>query len=64
MVTHLSIPAWKIPQTEELGELQPMGSQRVRHDSSDLAHAWRGVGKVKEYDVSVASLVQADTVNK
>ena len=61
---HSSIPAWKIPWTEEPGELQPMGSQRVRHDSSDLAHTWRGVGKVKEYDVSVASRVQADTVNK
>ena len=24
--------AWKIPWTEELGRLQSMGSQRVRHD--------------------------------
>ena len=29
--THSSIFAWKIPWTEELGGLQPMGSQRVRH---------------------------------
>ena len=29
--THSSIPAWRIP-TEELGELQFMGSQRVGHD--------------------------------
>ena len=27
-----SIPAWKIPGTEELGGLQFMGSQGVRHD--------------------------------
>ena len=26
------------PQTEEPGRLQSMGSQRVRHDRSDLAH--------------------------
>ena len=32
MATHSSILAWKIPCTEELGGLQSMGSQRVRHD--------------------------------
>ena len=32
MATHSSILAWKIPWTEELGRLQSMGSQRVRHD--------------------------------
>ena len=32
MVTHSSIIAWKIPRTEEPGELQSMGSQRVGHD--------------------------------
>ena len=32
MATHSSILAWKIPWAEELGWLQSMGSQRVRHD--------------------------------
>ena len=32
MVTHFSILAWEIPQTEEPGGLQSMGSQRVAHD--------------------------------
>ena len=32
MATHSSILAWKLPQTEESGGLQSMGSQRVRHD--------------------------------
>ena len=32
MVTHSSILAWRIPQTEEPGGLQTMGSQRVGHD--------------------------------
>ena len=32
MAIHSSILAWRIPWTEELGRLQPMGSQRVRHD--------------------------------
>ena len=32
MATHSSILAWRIPWTEEPGGLQPVGSQRVRHD--------------------------------
>ena len=32
MATHSSIPAWKIPETEENGGLQSMRLQRVRHD--------------------------------
>ena len=30
--THSSILAWRIPWTEEPGELQSTGSQRVGHD--------------------------------
>ena len=43
MATHSSILAWKIPWTEEPGELQSMGSQRVGHD---LATRQQGAGKV------------------
>ena len=32
MATHSSILAWRIPWTEESGELQSMGSQTVKHD--------------------------------
>ena len=32
MATHSGILAWRIPWTEEPGGLQPMGSQRGRHD--------------------------------
>ena len=32
MATHSGILAWKIPLTKEAGELQSMGSQRVRHN--------------------------------
>ena len=32
MATHSSILAWGISWTEEPGELQSMGSQRVGHD--------------------------------
>ena len=32
IATHSSILAWRIPWTEEHGGLQPMGSQRVRHN--------------------------------
>ena len=34
--THSGILAWRIPWTEEPGGLQSTGSQRVRHDWSDL----------------------------
>ena len=32
MATHSSVLAWRIPWTEEPGGLQPIASQRVRHD--------------------------------
>ena len=32
MAPHSSTLAWKIPQTEEPGGLQSMGSLRIRHD--------------------------------
>ena len=32
IATHSRILAWRIPRTEEPGELQSVGSQRVRHD--------------------------------
>ena len=32
MATYSSIPAWRIPWTEESGGLQSTGSQRVGHD--------------------------------
>ena len=32
MATHSRTLAWKIPQTEEPGRLQSMGSQRVGHN--------------------------------
>ena len=38
MAAHSSI-AWRIPQTEESGGLQPIGLRSVRHDSSDLVVA-------------------------
>ena len=37
MTTHSSIIAWRIPWTEEPGELQSMGLQGVIHDQNDLA---------------------------
>ena len=39
--SHSSILTWRIPWTEEPGgggRFQPIGSSRVRHDGSDLAH--------------------------
>ena len=39
MATHSSVPAWKIPWTEDPGRLQSMGSQRVRHDWVAATHS-------------------------
>ena len=39
MATHFNILAWRIPWTEEPGELQSMGLQPVRHSWNDLAAA-------------------------
>ena len=39
MATHSSVLAWKIPGMGETDGLPSMGSQRVRHDWSDLAAA-------------------------
>ena len=32
MATHFSIPAWRIPWTEEPGGLQSMGSHRIGYN--------------------------------
>ena len=37
METLSSILAWRIPWTEEPGEVQSMGLQRVQHNRSNLA---------------------------
>ena len=38
MATHSSVLAWKIPWTEELGQLQSMGWRRVGHDLVTKQH--------------------------
>ena len=40
VATHPNILAWRISWTEEPDRLQSMGSQRVRHNRSDLVHTW------------------------
>ena len=43
MTTHSSILAWRIPWTEEPGEVQSLASQRVRHDwKTNPSWKWRG----------------------
>ena len=40
----LGIFAWRIPRTEQPGGLQSMGSQRIGHDCSALAHTQQSMG--------------------
>ena len=56
MATHSSVLAWRIPGMGEPGGLLSMGSNRVRHDWSDLAAAGaeehckhRGSSKIPTY---------------
>ena len=41
MATHSSILAWRIPWTQEPGELQSMESQRVGHDLATKRRQWK-----------------------
>ena len=53
MATHSSIPAWRIPWTEEPGGLQSTGSQRVGHDwATSLTHSLSQYRPVDIYTVS------------
>ena len=47
MATHSSILAWKIPWTEEPGELQSTGSHRVGHDRMHTVRACTAETEVK-----------------
>ena len=38
IATHFSILAWRIPWAEEPGRLQSIGSQRARHNRSNLTY--------------------------
>ena len=44
MATHSSILAWRIPWTEEPGQLQSMESQRVRHNRETNTHTHMAQG--------------------
>ena len=46
MATHSSILAWRIPWTEDPGEPQSMGSQRVRHERAHIQHTYQEKRKV------------------
>ena len=39
-----SVPAWRLPGTEEPGGRQSVGSQRVRHDR-ETQHTWSQAGR-------------------
>ena len=58
--THSSMPAWRIPWTEEPGRLQSMGSQKVGHDWNDLAHMlYSSVGSLSWYtNLSIFSFIK------
>ena len=56
MAIHSSILAWRIPWTEELGGLQSMGSQRVRHDWASNTHTHTSLFIHGAYDSGISCL--------
>ena len=46
MTAHSSILAWRIPWTEEPGELQTIGLQKIEHNWSDLACTEESVSNI------------------
>ena len=56
MATHSSTLAWKIPWTEEPGQLQSMGSQRVRHDRATSLHSLHTLSQEMEMQPTPAFL--------
>ena len=46
MTAHSSILAWRIPWTEEPGELQTIGLQKIEHNWSDLACTVESVSNI------------------
>ena len=54
MATHSSILAWKIPLMEELGELQSMGLQRVRHNLATKPNSFSLSHPLLPFTVSIS----------
>ena len=59
MATHSSILAWKMPWTEEPGELQSMKSQRIRHDWETNTHRIEGAELITSVSVGKGSSLAA-----
>ena len=54
MATHSSVPAWRIPWTEEPGRLQSMGLQRVGHSLATEQQESMFISQVLVYQGTVA----------
>ena len=59
--THSSIPAWRIPWTEEPGRLQSLGLQRVGHNWSTFTHSLTRLVKFIENRQGKGKLLFMDT---
>ena len=57
MATRSSVPAWRIPWTEEPGGLQSMGSQRVGPDKNDSTYLMPFPGSFPSSTQAVAHLL-------
>ena len=56
MATRSSVPAWRIPWTEEPGGLQSMGSHRVGHDF--VTKRWQHIEQNRDLTLKESFLVK------
>ena len=64
MATHSSVLAWRLPWTEEPGGLQSTGSQRVKHNWSEVAGTHALTHKLVQACLALASIPVALTASQ
>ena len=64
MAAHSSIPAWRIPRTEEPGGLPPMGLHGVGHNWRDLAVAAITLFKQQQQEKSTGNRITQSICRK
>ena len=65
MATHSSIPAWRIPCTEEHGGLQSIASQRVGHDcTTNAVTSEISLGTVYLFEKTLPSILTQGNINE
>ena len=57
MTTHSSILAWEIPETEEPGELQSMGSQKSQTQLTNYNNNKRNLNRIFDFMKKLIAII-------